>query len=413
MAKKDELEQAQKRILDRAVTQNLPNSKLAFPTRSGSDVFAYNRQTIPSVVDRISSGNQESIFNATAARYAAPLQSPIETNFQISRNIQSPDFPQQNKLAASFATPFDAMTSRENLANKIRYSPSPFGGLSVAQNQAIAGSAESRQYTSRLEDIQQNRVLPEFDRRETMTATPFSQNEFGGRERTIPLPSGGQIYQTVFPEGKGYASITRTPEAVAQQQAQIAKSVEQATRYGEALARAKEIGAQNRKAAQEESIRRSSEFFASLNAERAARERARAEEIRSRGGSGKIAARRAQEFEIKAELESQRAANVGTEKRTPFFSWEPITMKTGEQYYPSGMGQYTKIAGAPSATQLQPSPYYSSFGQLPSSFTGPLAWTPFGQMPENQPETYSFTTRDGTRVPRRRRPFDGTFNMAR
>jgi hypothetical protein len=234
MAKKDELEEAQKRILDRAVTQNLPNSQLAFPTQFGREVFASTPQTIPNVVDRISSGNQEAIFNATAARYAAPMQSPIETNFQTSRNIQSPNFPEQSRLASSFATPFDARMYRENVMNERRYSPSPFGGLSVAQNQAIAGSAESRQYTSLLEDIQQNRVLPEFARREAMAATPFSQNEFGGRERTIPLPSGGQVYQSILPEGRGFGSITRAPEAVAQQQAQTAKREEQATRIEQA-----------------------------------------------------------------------------------------------------------------------------------------------------------------------------------
>jgi len=386
MAKKDEkivtptpagkLEQAQKRILDRAATQSLPNSQLSFPTEFGKEVYAFSPQTIPNVVDRISSGNQESIFNATAARYAAPMQSPIETNFQTSRNIQSPNFPEQSRLASSFATPFDAKMYTQNVMNEKRYSSSPFGGLSVAQNQAIAGSADSRQYTSFLEDIQQNRVLPEFARRDAMTATPFSQNTSGEMERTIPLPSGGQVYQSILPEGRGFGSITRTPEAVAQQQAQIAGREERAQKYGAALVRAKEIGAQNTKTSQEESARRSANFFASINAERAARELAKAQEEQSRGGSGRDAARRAKEFEIKAEVASQRAANVGTKNRTPFFSYEPITMKTGERYLPSGMGQYTRIAGSGFGSGVIGGPQPSG---RPTNTSPPLATSALGE----------------------------------
>jgi hypothetical protein len=386
--KKDEekLERAQERTLDRAVTRGLPNSQLAFPTEFGKEVYAISPQTIPNVVDRISSGNRESIFNATAARYAAQMQSPVETNFQTSRNIQSPNFPEQSRLASSFATPFDSRMYRENVMNERRYSPSPFGDLSVAQNQAIAGSAESRQYTSGLEDIQQNRVLPEFARREAMTATPFSQNEFGGRERTIPLPSGGQVYQSILPEGRGFGSITRTPEAVAQQQAQIAGREERAQKYGAALARAKEIGAQNTKTAQEDSLRRSANFFASINAERAAREEAKAKAEQARGGSGRGATARATQFSVQSELYSQRAANVGktvknpvTGKmepaKTPFFSWEPITMKSGEQYLPSGMGQYTKITGSGFGSGVSGGPQPSS---RPTNTTPPLATSTLG-----------------------------------
>ena len=371
------LAQAEKRTLDRAVTQSLPNSQLAFPTEFGKEVYAISPETIPNVVDRISSQNQESIFDATAARYASPMQSPIETNFQRGRNIQSPNFPEQGRIASSFATPFDASMYRENVMNERRYSPSPFGGLSVAQNQSLASSADSRQYTSGLEDIQQNRVLPEFARRDAMTATPFSQNASGEMERTIPLQSGGQVYQSIFPEGKGFGSITRTPEAVAQQQAQIAGREERAQKYGAALARAKEIGEERTKTAQETSLRNAANFFASINAERAARESAKAAKEQLLGGSGRDAASRAEQFQVRSELESQRAANVGTGKRTPFFSWEPITMKTGEQYLPSGMGQYAQIPmGSRFGSGVIGGPQPSS---RPTNTTPPLVTSTLGE----------------------------------
>ena len=371
------LEQAQKRTLDRAVAQNFPSSNLAFPTEFGKEVFAVSPETIPNVLDRISSRDQESIFGATAARYSSQMQNPIEANFQTSRNIQSPNFPEQSKLASSFATPFDARMYTENVMNERRYSASPFGGLSVAQNQSLANSISNRQYTSNLENIQETRVLPEFARREAITSAPFSKNVSGEMERTISLPTGGQVYQSILPEGRGFGSITRPPEVVAQQQAQIAGREERAQKYGAALARAKEIGEERTKTAQETSLRNAANFFASINAERAARESAKAAKEQLLGGSGRDAASRAEQFQVRSELESQRAANVGTGKRTPFFSWEPITMKTGEQYLPSGMGQYAKIPmGSRFGSGVIGGPQPSS---RPTNTTPPLVTSTLGE----------------------------------
>lgn len=165
------------------------------------------------------------------------------------------------------------------------------------------------------------------------------------RENAIALPQTATqrgLERVENPYGYAYLTSQQKQNLAAAEARDVAEA-ERAKRYESALVRARQIGAQNTKATQEESLRRSADFFARINAERSAREFAKAQEEQMRGGSGKDALRRAEQFQVRSQLESQRAANVGTGQKTPFFSWEPITTRGGAQYLPSGMGEFTRI----------------------------------------------------------------------
>ena len=85
-----------------------------------------------------------------------------------------------------------------------------------------------------------------------------------------------------------------------------------------------------------------------------------AAEQQARGGTGREAMRIAEQARYGAEIARQAGANVGTNFRTPMFSFERATMPSGEQFYRGSMGQYSpvirtsgSIGGAGAAPQQQ------------------------------------------------------------
>lgn len=133
----------------------------------------------------------------------------------------------------------------------------------------------------------------------------------------------------------------RTPE---QQQALLAQMREAGGRMAEA-----------EKTRQSELTRGYYGFIQRGEGEKALRAEAQAAAEIARGGSGRDAARRMQQATVKAEIARQAGELVGRkDQRAPFFSWEPVNIRTGEQFYRGDMGEYIKVATPSRTTAQQP-----------------------------------------------------------
>ena len=96
----------------------------------------------------------------------------------------------------------------------------------------------------------------------------------------------------------------------------------------------------------------------------------------ARGESGRDAMRIAEQARYGGEIMRQAGANVGTERRTPFFG-EVASMPSGEQFYRGSMGEYSRVVGTgkqlggvrggPQPTQAQPMTMAPQFGRANTS----------------------------------------------
>lgn len=130
-------------------------------------------------------------------------------------------------------------------------------------------------------------------------------------------------------------TLPRTPE---QQQALLAQARQTGAAIGQTM---REREAQR----QQELTKGYYAFRQGLELDRFRKAMSEAEKQQSRGRSGKYALRQAEQARYGGEIMRQAGANVGTDRKTPFFPWEIASMPSGEKFYSGSMGEYTRVAG--------------------------------------------------------------------
>jgi hypothetical protein len=298
----------------------------------------------------------------------------ISTNDAIAANLANmSDYDKGFYGAVMRQRDFQAMPqSSQSIVETAR---SPLSGINTMPNTSIQGM-----------NIDRSAIAPRVAQNTQSFSSQPSLN-LAGAPQSSTLPSKPQPLQSMaqnvpqavrptltkltLPSGEAWVTAEQRKNYLAATSRQEQEKQDRAARmakFEQAIPELKEKSGLATKARDEESLRRSYAFRQNIADERAARETAKAQAEIARGRSGRDALKRAQRYEIEANLAEQRGQNVGTKKKAPFFSWETIKTEGGGEYLPSGMGEYIQTKQAP-PQQSFGSPYSSPFSASMEGFS--------------------------------------------
>jgi hypothetical protein len=297
----------------------------------------------------------------------------ISTNDAIAANLANmSDYDKGFYGALMRQEDFRAMPqSSQSIVETAR---SPLSGINTMQNTSIQGiSVDRSAIAPRMpQNTQSFSTQPSFNLASSTRAPtlPSQPQPLQSSVPNIPQAVKPALTKLKLPSGEARVTAEQLKNyqtATARQEQEKQTKAENMSRVGQALTERKADLKEAAKLRDEESMRRAYSFQQRIADERAARETAKAQAEKARGGSGRDALRRAQRFEVEANLAEQRGALVGktvknpvTGKmepaRAPFFSNETITTRKGNEYLPSGMGEYIQTKQAP-LQQTFGSPY--------------------------------------------------------